>query len=503
MSDEPAVLSELKSRLADYSALKAAGDVLSWDESTKMPPAGAPARGRQMAVLNRMAHEILVSDRTAELLAASEAALAGRSDDDVDLQLVALVRREHDRALKVPPAFLEELGNHAARTFQAWQQARPADDFSKVGGLLERSVELSRQYSSFFPEAAHPADPHIDRSDPGFTVSSLRPLFAELRDELVPLVEAATAGRQVSTSHLRQPYDHAAQLALGVELAQRFGYDLERGRLDLAPHPFATSFSVDDVRITTRVNPNDLLDCLGSVLHETGHALYELGVDPALEGTPLRNGASSGVHESQSRLWENLVGNSRAYWQWVTPLLKERFPQLAGATAEELYGEANRVERSLIRTESDELTYNLHVIVRFELELALLEGSLSVADLPEAWRQRYTDYLGVTPPDDRNGVMQDVHWFAGLVGGAFQGYTIGNVLSVQVYRSAERELGPQEESFRAGEFAPLHDWLRTNLYRFGKRLPPLELIERVTGGPLSAAPYLAYLQTKYSDLYGF
>lgn len=319
----------------------------------------------------------------------------------------------------------------------------------------------------------------------------------------MPLVEAAGSGPQVTTGFFRQRFEQDQQLAVGLELAKRFGYDLQRGRLDLAPHPFATSFSVNDVRITTRVKDDYLLYSLGSILHETGHALYELGVDPALEGTPLRNGASSGVHESQSRLWENLVGNSRAYWQWLTPVLQARFPQLGTATADQLYREANLVARSLIRTESDELTYNLHVIVRFELELELLEGSLSVAELPDAWRGRYFDYLGIEPTDDRDGVMQDIHWYAGMVGGAFQGYTIGNVLSVQFFEAAERELGPQEPNFLKGDFEPLHGWLKSNIYRYGKRYLPLELIERATGGPLSVAPYIGYLSKKYSELYEF
>jgi len=498
-----AALTELRARLADVNALTAARDVLSWDQSTHMPAGGAHDRGRHMSVLNRLAHELFVDDRTGELLALADEETAHLPSDHLDAQLLAVVGRDYRRYTNVPPAFLERVSLHTSAAFHAWQEARPSDDFAAVRPLLERTIDLSREFSSYFTGAAHPADPLIDLADEGFTVASLRPLFARLRSGLVPLLEAVVDGVDDVASPFEQYFDPDRQLEVGLEMAQRFGYDLNRGRLDLAPHPFATSFGVGDVRITTRIDPLDLTQALFSTLHETGHALYELGVDPQLSGTSLAQGASSGVHESQSRLWENLVGRSRAYWEWAGPYLAQRFPeQLGRATNDDMYRAVNRVRRSLIRTDADELTYNLHVIVRFELELELLEGTLAVQDLPEAWRERYQEYLGVAPTDDRDGVLQDVHWFAGMVGGSFQGYTIGNVLSVQVFEAAERALGPLTERFEAGEFGDLSEWLRSTLYHYGRRLRPNDLVERVTGTPLTVEPYLAYLKSKYSDLYG-
>lgn len=496
-------LDELRARLADINALTMARDVLSWDQSTHMPSSGARDRGRHMSVLNRLSHELFVSERTGELLAQADEETAGLPGDHIDSQLLAVVGRDYRRYTKVPPAFLERVSLHTSRTFHEWQQARPADDFARLRPLLEQTVELSREFSSYYTGIAHPADPLIDLADEGFTVATLRPLFARLRAGLVPLVEAVVDRDDSIPSPFQQFFAPDAQLAVGLELAQRFGYDLSRGRLDLAAHPFATSFGVDDVRITTRVDPHDLTQSLFSTLHETGHALYELGVDPRLSGTSLAQGASSGVHESQSRLWENLVGRSRAYWEWAGPFLARRFPdQLGGVSVDAMYRAVNRVKRSLIRTDADELTYNLHVIVRFEIALELLEGSLAVADLPDAWRERYQRYLGVAPTDDRDGVLQDIHWFAGMIGGSFQGYTIGNVLSVQIFEAAERSLGPLDARFAAGDFGDLEQWLRTELYTYGRRLEPLALVERVTGSTMTVEPYLAYLRRKYGELYG-
>lgn len=500
-STSPA-LTELRKRLAAISAVKTARDVLSWDQNTYMPEAGARDRGRHMSILQRLAHELLVSDRTVELLAMAAEETAHLPSDHLDAQLLSVVARDHRRYACLPGEFLERVSLQGSETFHAWQAARPADDFAKVADHLERGVELSREFSSYFKGAEHPADPQIDLADDGFSVAKLRPLFARLRSNLVPLLESLGDLEARRPSPFEQHFAPDAQLQAGLVIAQRFGYDLRRGRLDLAPHPFETSFGVDDVRITTRVDAADLTESLFSTLHETGHALYELGVDPRLAGTTLAQGASSGVHESQSRLWENLVGRSRPFWRWAAPFLAQRFPaQLAGVTAEAQYRAVNRVQRSLIRTDADELTYNLHVIVRFELELALLEGTVAVRDLPEAWRARYQDYLGIAPSDDRDGVLQDVHWYSGLLGGSFQGYTIGNVLSVQIFEAAERALGPQADNFMAGEFAPLREWLLSEVHTFGRRLSPAELIARATGSDMTVEPYLAYLTSKYQDLY--
>jgi carboxypeptidase Taq len=332
--------------------------------------------------------------------------------------------------------------------------------------------------------------------------SSVRELFAALREQLVPIVRAITAQPPADDACLKQPYPEAQQLAFGEEAIRRYGYDFERGRQDKTHHPYMTKFSLGDVRITTRVNQNDLGEALFSTLHEAGHALYEQGICRDYEGTPLAGGTSAGVHESQSRLWENIVGRSRGFWQFFYPRLQAVFPdQLGQVSLDTFYRAINKVSRSLIRTDADEVTYNLHVMMRFDFELELLEGKLAVRDLPEAWWERMKSDLGITPPDDRDGVLQDVHWYAGTVGGAFQGYTIGNIMSAQFFESATRAHPSIGAEIAAGEFGTLHAWLRSHVYQHGRKYTAAELVERATGGPLSFEPYIRYLREKYGELY--
>jgi carboxypeptidase Taq len=371
-----------------------------------------------------------------------------------------------------------------------------------VRPLLEQTVDLSRRLADFFPGYAHIADPLIDFADEGLTAADVGALFADLRAQLVPIARAITEQPPADDSCLRQHYPEPAQLAFGEEIIRRYGYDFDRGRQDKTHHPFTTKFSLGDVRITTRVNEEDLREGLFATLHEAGHAIYEQGIRPELEGTPLGRGTSSGVHESQSRLWENLVGRSRALWEHFYPRLQAAFPaQLGAVPLDTFYRAINKVERSLIRVEADEVTYNLHVMLRFDLELALLEGTLAVGDLPEAWRERYRADLGVAPPDDRDGVLQDMHWFAGQVGGMFQGYTLGNVIGAQLYDAA---LGARPEiagEIARGDFATLRGWLTENVYRHGRKLTTAGLLQLATGSPLRTEPYLAYLRQKYGALY--
>jgi carboxypeptidase Taq len=301
---------------------------------------------------------------------------------------------------------------------------------------------------------------------------------------------------------LRAAFGESAQLEFGLGVAKRIGYDLARGRLDKTPHPFCTKFSAGDVRITTRVRENDIGDALFSTIHEAGHALYEQGVSRSLEGTPLGSGTSAGVHESQSRLWENVVGRSRPFWSYFYPRLQSTFPEQLGEVAlDTFYRAINKVQRSLIRTDADEVTYNLHVMLRFDLELKLLEGRLKVKDLPEAWRAGMQADLGIAPPNDRDGCLQDVHWYGGLIGGGFQGYTIGNILSAQFYAAALKARPQIPHEIKNGEFGTLHDWLKDKVYRHGRKYPPNELVERATGSPMSMAPYIAYLRAKYGEIY--
>ncbi len=493
-------LSPLRRRLAEITDLHATLALLDWDQNVHMPAGGAAARGRQLATLARVAHERVLDPELERALARAESAVVDLDPEGPAAALVRVARRDLERAVRVPASFHADQAAHGAEAFQAWTRARHERDFAAVAPHLERGLELAHRYAAHFPEAAHPADALIDLEDEGMTVAALRPLFAELRTGLVPLVDAAAAAAPPARLPIG-PFAAADQLDAALDLAVAIGYDLQRGRQDVAPHPFASRFARGDVRITTRVQPDDLTEALFSTLHEAGHALYEQGVADVFDGTPLARGVSAGVHESQSRLWENQVGRSRSFWAYALPRLRRRFPALDGVGVEDAYRSVNRVARSTIRTDADELTYTLHVLIRFDLEIGLLEGRVRVADLPGVWNDRYETDLGVRPADDADGVLQDVHWFAGPVGGAFQGYALGNVLSAQFHAAAARDLGGLDVAIEAGEFGGLHGWLQEHVYRHGRARSADRLVRDATGGPIDPGPYLTYLRSKFGDLY--
>ena len=493
----------LKARLLHVYDLRNAAYLLAWDQRTYMPPGGAAARGRQIAQLSKLAHEHFTDAETGRLLDAAAAETSSLPYESDEASLVRVARREWDLLVRQPSSLVAEFRENATQSYQAWTEARPANDFARVEPWLEKTLALSRRMADCYPGYQHVADPLIDFADYGMKAATVRALFVDLRARLVPMVQAITSRREADTSFLRHPAPEADQLALGLEVIRRFGYDFDRGRQDLTLHPFMTKFSLGDVRITTRVNPNDFTDSLFSTLHECGHALYEQGIDRAYEGTPLGDGASSGVHESQSRLWENLVGRSRPFWECFFPRMQEIFPgALRDVPLDTFYKGINRVARSLIRVDADEVTYNLHVMIRFELELDLLEGNLAIRDLPRAWKERFQSDLGVAVPDDKDGVLQDVHWYDGAIGGAFQGYTLGNILSAQFFDAAVQAHPGIPDEIRRGEFGLLHGWLRQNVYRHGAKFTPAELVRRVTGHDISVEPYVDYLWRKYQPLYG-
>jgi carboxypeptidase Taq len=497
-----AKLKELKTRLIEANDLQSAASLLHWDQTTYMPPGGAAARGRQLATLRRLAHEKLTDPAIGKLLDELQPYQESLPYESDDASLIRVTRRQYDRAVKVPASFMAEFARHSAACYTVWEKARPADDFPAVRSYLEKTLEMSRQYAEFFPGFEHVADPLIDIREHGMTAGTVRSIFDRLRAELVPVVQAVIAQAPADDACLRQHFPEAAQLTFGRQIVERFGYDFRRGREDKSAHPFTTKFSIDDVRITTRVKEDFLVDALFATMHEAGHALYEQGIRGDLEATPLARGTTSGVHESQSRLWENLVGRSRGFWSFFYPKLQETFPdQLAALPLETFYRAINKVESSLIRTGADEVTYNLHVMMRFDLELALLEGGLSVNDLPEAWAERLRADLGIVPPDDRSGVLQDVHWYGGFIGGSFQGYTLGNILGAQFFEAALQAHPEITAELAHGEFGTLHSWLQENIYQHGSKFTAAELIERVTGGPLSIEPYIGYLRRKYGELY--
>jgi len=498
----PAAFLHLKTRLAEINDIQSAAAVLHWDEATYMPPKGAPARGRQLATLRQIAHQKFTDGTIAQLLEDLHSYEATLPYDSNEASLLRVARRNYDRAAKIPPDFTARFSQLRSKTYQAWAQARPENNFALVQPYLERMVECSRELANFFPGYEHIADPLIEQSDYGMTATSIRAVFAELRDQLVPLVQAITAQPPIEDACLRRFFPEVEQIAFTHRVLNQMGYDMQRGRQDKTLHPFMTNFSIDDVRITTRFYDMDLGQGLFSTIHEMGHAFYEMGVAPELEGTILAGGVSSGVHESQSRLWENMVGRSRPFWTYFYPQLQAAFPnQLSQVSLDTFYRAINKVAKSLIRTDADEVTYNLHVMIRFDLELDLLDGKLAVRDLPEAWNERYRSDLGVVPPSDREGVLQDVHWYTGQVGGMFQGYTLGNLMSAQFFEAALADLPQIPTQIAQGEFQPLHTWLREKIYYHGCKYTAAETVERVTGRSLQTQPLMNYLRHKYSELY--
>lgn len=496
-------MAELRRRLQDLSDLGGIGALLGWDQSTYQPPAAGEGRARQQALLARLRHAHFTDPALGQLLDRLEAGSGHLDPDGLEARLLKVTRRDFERATRLPGDFVAELSQHSGETYDAWTRARPANDFAGMVPRLEKSLDLTRRYAAYHPEFAHPMDLFVDESDEGMTLARVREVFGELRAALVPLVEEVTQAPAPRSDFLHRHYPQAAQLAFGEAVAADYGYDVRRGRQDLTHHPFMTRLGHDDIRITTRVKENDLAEALFSTLHETGHALYEQGTAPELAGTPLDSGASAGVHESQSRLWENVVGRSLPFWQHYFPRLQAAFPeQLRDVSVNEFYRAVNAVSRSLIRTDADELTYNLHVITRFDLEMDLLDGRLAVRDLADAWHAAYQENLGLRAPDDRDGVLQDVHWYGGTIGGAFQGYTLGNVLSAQFFDAACRAHPEIPGDIGRGEFGTLLGWLQQHVYRFGRSRTPDELLRAATGQPMTAAPYLAYLRGKYGALAG-
>lgn len=491
-------LTELTNHLKEINDLHSAALILGWDQSVYMPPKGAAARGRQIATLRQLAHQKFTEPVIGKLLDDLQSYAESLPSESNEASLIDLTKKDFDRATKVPASFMAKFSEHQSSCYEVWAIAKANNNFPLVQPYLEKSLEFSQEYASFFPGYEHIADPLIDLNDYGMKVSILQPLFAQLRQELVPIVEAITSAPLADNSCLCQHYPKQKQLEFCHQVVREIGYDFNRGRLDETLHPFMTHFSVNDVRITTRVDENNFTQSLFSSIHETGHAFYELGINPEFEGTPLGSGTSSGVHESQSRLWENLVTRSRNFWQYFYPKLQQFFPeQLAKVNLETFYRAINKVSRSLIRTDADEITYNLHIMIRFDLELAMLEGKLAIKDLPDAWNARYESDLGIIPPTNSQGVMQDVHWYGIMIGGLFQGYTLGNLLAAQFYETAIKNHPEIPAEIALGKFDTLREWLRINIHQHGRKYTANQLINRVTGQPLSIDPFLRYIRQKY------
>ena len=448
---------EFQEFLAEAATINDLGNVsglLSWDQDTYMPEGGAAGRGQQMATISSIRHARLTSPRMADLLAQLES--AGLPTESVEAAVVREGRRAFDRATKLPSRLVEELARTGSSARQAWVQAREANDFRLFESELAHMIELKREEADAVGFTTERYDALLDEYEPGAKVAEVRVTFDLLREEQVRLLaEIGESPVKLSESPLQVPYPPSEQARYVKQLSAAVGYDFSRGRLDETIHPFAESIGLNDVRITTRYDEGNLATALFGTLHEVGHALYEQGIDPAFERTPLAHGAGLGVHESQSRLWENLVGRSMPFWEGAYPRLQSAFPaQLADVNIASFYKAVNVAQPSLVRTEADEVSYNLHILVRFELEKAVLEGDLAVADLPLAWNERYRDYLGIEPKSDLEGCLQDIHWSVGLFG-YFPTYALGNLMSVQLYEAAVGELGDLDEQIRRGDFQPL------------------------------------------------
>ncbi|NMB55794.1 MAG: carboxypeptidase M32 [Leptolinea sp.] len=494
-------LDQLKTLLGEVYDLNSTLALMGWDQQTYMPGGGAGERGLAMATISRIMHLKIVSDEMQKCLAECESDSAGLADDSDEARLIKVTRREVNRRIRIPANWVASFAEATAVGQEMWEQAKGTSDFSRFQPYLERIIELRREYASFFQPYNHIYDPLLDEFEPGLKTRDVQAIFDVLRKDQIELIRELKSRPQVNSAFLHQFFPESAQWEFGVQVVTDMGFDWNRGRQDSSAHPFTTTFGMGDVRITTRLIPDNLASALFSTIHEGGHALYEQGFHANHFRSPLATGASMALHESQSRMWENLVGRSKNFWKHYYPGLQQRFPtQLGNVSLEQFYKGINRVEPTLIRTEADEATYNLHIMLRLELEIALLDRQVEVRDLPGIWRDRMQEYLGVVPKDDAHGVLQDIHWAGGLVG-YFPTYALGNVISAQIWETINRDIPDLDEQISRGDFKPLLSWLRENIHVHGAKFETQELVKKVTGSTIDPQPYLSYLQTKFSEIY--
>jgi carboxypeptidase Taq len=493
---------ELKKKLAEIHDVHMARSILSWDQHTKMPPRGGEVRAEQLGTLDRIAHELFIDDDIGALLEELRPYEESHDYDSDEASLLRVTRREYAKATRVPSDLRAELTRAGAIALAAWVEARQKSDFAIFLPYLRRNVELQREYVACFPKAENDYDVLLDDFDEGMKTTEVRAVFDELKTELIPLIaEITERADAVDNSCLTGHFPIDKQRAFALEVLEQLGYDHESWRLDPTVHPFAMSAATSDIRLTTRYDEGDM-NSLMAAIHEFGHGFYEAGIDRRLERTPLSQVTSMSLHESQSRMWENLVGRSLPFWKHFYPQLQAAYPgQFDDVELDEFYRAINKVEPSLIRIEADEATYNLHIILRFELEQEILDGSLDLADLPEAWNARMTEYMGVDVPDDAHGVLQDVHWSGGAIG-YFPTYSLGNVISVQLWDQVREAIPDLDQQFERGEFGELSSWLRENLHRNGRKFTSKETLERLVGGGIDSGPYLRYLKDKLGGIYG-
>ena len=482
----------------EISDLYGALALMGWDQETYMPPKGAASRGRQLATLSGMAHERITSD---EMRAELDAARAETLTDDEEVNIREIVRSS-DRAVKIPVDLVRDLAETSSAAIGVWIRARQENDFPAFSPWIDKLVALQREVAEAVGYEDEPYDALLDEYEPYASTKDTAAVFDSIRGPLVDLVRRiASSDVEPRTDFLERNYPVDDQRRMGVMAAERMGFDFEAGRLDISPHPFCTHMGVNDVRLTTRYSETLPMQSFYGVIHEAGHGLYEQGQDPSHEGTPRGASVSLGIHESQSRLWENMVGRSRAFWRYFFPDFAAIFPgQTSDVSEEEVYAAVNEVKPSLIRVEADEITYNLHILLRFEIERGLFTDEYATGDLSAVWNEKMKAFLGIEPPDDRAGVLQDIHWSHGSFG-YFPTYTLGNLYAAQFYRAAERDIPGLTDRIARGELLPLRDWLREHIHLPGMTHRAGELVERVTGEPLTADCFLSYVRDKYASLY--
>ncbi len=494
---------QLVHRYREARLLESIGSLIGWDERTYMPPKGSAHRAEQMALVAKMTHEMLTAPALGELIAKAEETARGSAPDSAEAVNVREIRRVFERAVKVPSRLVEELARITTRAQNVWQEARQRSDFVSFAPWLEKIVALKREEAQAVGYAESPYDALLDEYEPGATAHEISAVFAQLRRDLAPLVSAIAASKKKPrTDILTREYPVERQHLFGQSAAAAIGFDFAAGRLDLTVHPFCSGIGPGDCRLTTRYHPRELNQGLFGILHEAGHGIYDQGLEPAHFGMPLGSAVSLGIHESQSRLWENQVGRSRPFWEHFFPRLCQAFPgTLDDVPLDDFLFAVNAVARSFIRVEADEVTYNLHIILRFELEQALMTGDLVPKDVPGAWNEKFQQSFELTPPDDAHGCLQDIHWSMGGIG-YFPTYTLGNLYAAQFMETARRDLPGLDDDFRRGAFARLKHWLNDKIHRHGMRWRPKVLCEKISGKPLSPRPLLDYLRQKFGGLYG-
>jgi carboxypeptidase Taq len=492
----------LLKHLADVRNLNRAQALLDWDQQVNMPPGGAEARAAAVGTLSRISHELFTSERTLRLLDLAADEVAGAPYESDEASMIRVVRQDYQEKICLPADLVEQMAQARARAHHAWVKARANNDFAAFAPFLERILELTLRAAEHRGYAEHPYDALLDTYERGMTARRVREIFDGHRGQLISLIAAIRKNAdRADDSPLKQHFPIDRQREFALDVIRQFGFDFNRGRQDVSAHPFAIRFSRGDTRITTRFNPDDLRPALFGMMHEAGHAIYEQGIAPEIDGTMLGWGTSLGVHESQSRLWENLVGRSRGFWSWALPKLQTVFPsQLGGVDLDTFYRAINKVQVGYIRVEADEATYNLHIMLRFELELGMTTGAIRVADLPREWNARFEAYFGIQPPNDALGVLQDIHWSSGLIG-YFPTYALGNLLSAQYYNAACRAHPSIPDEIAAGQFDTLRAWLTDNIYRHGRKFTSDELTRRVTGEGIQSSDFMTYLETKYGEIY--